>query len=116
MGRVAGKVAIVTGAASGMGQADAILLAAQGASVVLADLNELDGQAAAEKIGKSAVFMRLDVSDEENWKQVIAATLEKFGRLDVLVNNAGIIALGTIVDTTLESWRLVNSVNSDGVF
>ncbi len=116
MGRVAGKVAIVTGAASGMGQADAILLAAEGASVVLADLNELDGQAAAEKIGKNAVFMRLDVSDEENWKQVIDATLENFGRLDILVNNAGIIALGTIVDTTLESWRLVNSVNSDGVF
>jgi 3(or 17)beta-hydroxysteroid dehydrogenase len=116
MGRVAGKVAIVTGAASGMGQADAILLAAQGATVVLADLNESAGQAAAAKIGKNAVFMRLDVSDEENWKQVIAATLESFGRLDILVNNAGIIALGSIVDTTLESWRLINSVNSDGVF
>ena len=116
MGRVAGKVAIVTGAASGMGQADAILLAAQGATVVLADLNESAGQAVAKEIGKDAVFMRLDVSDEENWKQVIAATLETFGRLDILVNNAGIIALGTIVDTTLESWRLINSVNSDGVF
>ena len=116
MGRVAGKVAIVTGAASGMGQADAILLAAQGATVVLADLNESAGQAVAKEIGKDAIFMRLDVSDEENWKQVIAATLETFGRLDILVNNAGIIALGTIVDTTLESWRLINSVNSDGVF
>ena len=116
MGRVAGKVAIVTGAASGMGQADAILLAAQGATVVLADLNESAGQAVVKEIGKDAIFMRLDVSDEENWKQVIAATLETFGRLDILVNNAGIIALGSIVDTTLESWRLINSVNSDGVF
>jgi 3(or 17)beta-hydroxysteroid dehydrogenase len=116
MGRVAGKVAIVTGAASGMGQADAILLAAQGATVVLADLNESAGQAVVKEIGKDAIFMRLDVSDEENWKQVIAETLERFGRLDILVNNAGIIALGSIVDTTLESWRLINSVNSDGVF
>ncbi|MFL3653769.1 MAG: glucose 1-dehydrogenase [Halioglobus sp.] len=116
MNRVAGKVAIVTGAASGMGQADAILLAAQGATVVLADLNEPAGQTIAKEIGKNAIFMRLDVSDEDNWKEVIAATLDRFGRLDILVNNAGIIALGSIVDTTLESWRLVNSVNSDGVF
>ncbi|HEY6130805.1 MAG TPA: glucose 1-dehydrogenase [Halioglobus sp.] len=116
MGRVAGKVAIVTGGASGMGRADAQLLAAQGASVVVADLNEVDGKTVAAGIGDNAVFMRLNVTDEENWKYVIAATIEKFGRLDILVNNAGIIALGNIVDTTLESWRLVNSVNSDGVF
>ena len=116
MGRVAGKVAIVTGAASGMGKADALLLAAEGAKVVLADLNEADGKAVADAIGENAVFMTLNVTDEENWKSVIAATVETFGQLDILVNNAGIIALGNIVDTTLESWRLVNSVNSDGVF
>lgn len=116
MNRVAGKVAIVTGAASGMGKADARLLAAEGAIVVVADLNEVDGQAVADEIGDNAVFMRLNVTDEENWKSVIAATVKQFGKLDILVNNAGIIALGTIVDTDLESWRLVNSVNSDGVF
>ncbi len=116
MGRVAGKVAIVTGGASGMGRADARLLATEGARVVVADINESDGQAVAKGIGKDAMFMRLDVADEDNWKTVIAATVEKFGQLDILVNNAGIIALGSIVDTTLESWRLVNSVNSDGVF
>ncbi|MEZ5571888.1 MAG: glucose 1-dehydrogenase [Halioglobus sp.] len=116
MGRVAGKVAIVTGGASGMGKADAMLLAAEGAKVVVADLNEADGQAVADEIGASALFMRLNVADEDNWKAVIAATMEQFGQLDILVNNAGIIALGSIVDTTLESWRLVNSVNSDGVF
>jgi 3(or 17)beta-hydroxysteroid dehydrogenase len=116
MDRVAGKVAIVTGGASGMGKADAQLLAAEGAKVVVADLNEADGKTVAEAIGQNAVFMRLNVADEENWKSVIAATVETFGRLDILVNNAGIIALGTVVDTTLESWRLVNSVNSDGVF
>ncbi len=116
MGRVAGKVALITGGASGMGKADAHLLAAEGAKVVVADLNEVEGRAVAAAIGGDAVFMRLNVSDEDNWKTVIADTVEKFGRLDILVNNAGIIALGTIVDTTLESWRLVNSVNSDGVF
>lgn len=99
-----------------MGRADAQLLAAEGARVVVADLNESDGQAVAKGIGKNAMFMRLNVTDEDNWKYVIAATVEKFGQLDILVNNAGIIALGSIVDTTLESWRQINSVNSDGVF
>jgi 3(or 17)beta-hydroxysteroid dehydrogenase len=116
MGRVEGKVALVTGAASGMGRADARLLAAEGAHVVVADMNETDGKAVAEAIGERAVFMRLNVTDEDNWKSVIAAIIERFGRLDILVNNAGIIALGNIVETTLESWRLVNAVNSDGVF
>ena len=116
MGRVAGKVAIITGAASGMGKADAILLAREGASVVVADLNEKDGQAVAAAIGEAAVFMRLDVTDEDNWQAVIAATVERFGRLDILVNNAGMIALGTIVDTDMASWRKINAVNSDGVF
>ena len=116
MGRVAGKVAIVTGGASGMGKADAILLAREGATVVVADLNEKAGQEVAASIGEAAIFMRLDVSDEDNWKTLIAATVEQFGRLDILVNNAGMIALGTIVDTDLASWRKINAVNSDGVF
>ena len=116
MGRVAGKVAIVTGAASGMGKADAQLLAAEGAQVVVTDFNEVDGQAVADDIGDNAVFMRLDVTDEDNWRSVVAATVEQFGRLDILVNNAGMIALGSIVDTELEDWRRVNAVNSDGVF
>ena len=116
MGRVAGKVAIVTGAASGMGKSDAELLAREGARVVLADLNETGGQAVADAIGDAAIFMRLDVTDEDNWRSVIAATVEHFGRLDILVNNAGMIALGTIVDTDLAAWRMINAVNSDGVF
>jgi 3(or 17)beta-hydroxysteroid dehydrogenase len=116
MGRVAGKVAIVTGGASGMGKADAILLAREGARVVVADLNEKDGMEVARGIGDNALFLRLDVTDEDNWKTVISATLEQFGRLDILVNNAGMIALGTIVDTDLATWRKINAVNSDGVF
>ena len=116
MGRVSGKVAIITGGASGMGKADAMVLAREGARVVVADLNEKDGQAVADAIGDNAVFMRLDVTDEDNWKAVVSATVERFGRLDILVNNAGMIALGTIVDTDLASWRKINAVNSDGVF
>jgi 3(or 17)beta-hydroxysteroid dehydrogenase len=116
MGRVSGKVAIVTGAASGMGKADAHLLAREGARVVVTDLNEEDGQAVADAIGDNAIFLRLDVTDEDNWKAVIAATVEQFGGLHILVNNAGMIALGSIVDTELQSWRMINAVNSDGVF
>jgi 3(or 17)beta-hydroxysteroid dehydrogenase len=106
----------VTGGASGMGKADAIALAREGARVVVADLNAEGGQAVADAIGDSATFMRLDVTDEDNWQSVVAATVEKFGRLDILVNNAGMIALGNIVDTDLAMWRKINAVNSDGVF
>jgi 3(or 17)beta-hydroxysteroid dehydrogenase len=116
MDRVKGKVAIITGAASGMGRADAVLLAQEGAQVVLTDLNEKDGQAAADSIGGNALFIRHDVTDEQNWKEVIATTLEHFGRLDILVNNAGLMTMGSIVDTDLDSYRLTNAVNSEGVF
>ena len=116
MGRVEGKVVIVTGAASGMGRADAELLAREGARVVVTDLNEADGRQVAESIGDAAIFLRLDVTDEANWASVIATTVETFGRLDVLVNNAGMIALGNVVETDLQAWRQINAVNSDGVF
>ncbi|WP_027872709.1 SDR family oxidoreductase [Spongiibacter marinus] len=116
MGRVAGKVCIVTGAASGMGKADAIMLAAEGANVVLTDLNEKDGQAVAEQIGEKAIFIKHDVSSEADWQNVVNTAVEKFGRLDVLVNNAGMMALGNIVECSLEDYRRVNSVNSEGVF
>ncbi|MEM0954150.1 MAG: glucose 1-dehydrogenase [Pseudomonadota bacterium] len=116
MGRVEGKVAIVTGAASGMGKADAIRLAEEGARVVLTDLNEADGRAVAESIGDNALFMRHDVSDEAQWETVVARTVEHFGGLNILVNNAGFISIGSVVDTELEAWRKLMAVNSDGVF
>lgn len=116
MNRVQGKVAIVTGGASGMGKADAQLLAREGAQVVIADMDEAGGRAVVESIGSAARFVRLDVSDEENWQAIIAETRETLGALHVLVNNAGMIRLGTVVDTQLEDWRRINAVNSDGVF
>jgi 3(or 17)beta-hydroxysteroid dehydrogenase len=116
MNRVEGKVAIVTGAASGMGRADAVKLAEEGARVVLTDLNEADGQAVADSIGDAALFLRQDVSDEADWESVVARTLEHFGRLDILVNNAGLMTMASVVDADLESWRKTFAVNCDGVF
>ena len=116
MGRVAGKVALVTGAASGMGRADAIALAREGARVVVADLNEDAGRAVVDEIGDRAVFMRLDVSSEAGWEQVIADTVARFGGLHVLVNNAGLMLLGSVVDTTLDDFRRTSAVNTEGVF
>ncbi len=116
MNRVKDKVCIVTGAASGMGRADAKMLAAEGAKVVLTDLNEKDGQAAAAEIGDKALFIKHDVSSEADWEKVVATAVSHFGGLDVLVNNAGMMTMGSVVDCTLEDYRKVNAVNSDGVF
>lgn len=116
MGRVEGKVAIVTGGASGLGRADAELLVAEGARVVITDVNAKDGAALAERLGPNALFLEQDVRDEERWKQVIAETVRHFGRLDVLVNNAGVVVVATPEETTLEQFRFANAVMSEGVF
>jgi 3(or 17)beta-hydroxysteroid dehydrogenase len=116
MGRVQDKVAVVTGAASGVGKEDAILLAREGARVVLTDLNEEAGRAVAAAIGEQALFVRQDISVEDDWKAVIQAAEDKFGGVDVLVNNAAILQYGTIEDTTLEQWQKVQRINSDGYF
>ncbi len=116
MDRVKGKVCIVTGAASGMGKADAIKLAAEGAKVVLTDLNEKDGQAVADQIGENAIFIKHNVTSESDWQTVVSTAVEKFGGLDVLVNNAGMMTMGSVVDCSLEDYRRVNAVNSEGVF
>jgi len=88
--RLAGKVAIISGAASGMGAATALMFAREGAKVVIADVLEHEGRQVADGIGVSARFEPLDVTQEESWAAVVTATTGQFGKLDVLVNNAGI--------------------------
>ena len=116
MGRVEGKVCIVTGAADGLGKADAIVLAREGATVVLTDINEEVGRKTAEEIGEKAIFVRQDVRDEDGWRDLVAMVEQRFGRLDVLVNNAGVLQRADIETVTLESWRFVMSVNVEGTF
>jgi 3(or 17)beta-hydroxysteroid dehydrogenase len=110
-------VAIVTGGASGIGAATCRLLAREGATVVVADLQDDLGAKVAAEIGGMAVFQRLDVASDADWQRVIDDTLRRFGRLDILVNNAGISGgQGTIETTTVENWERVHAVNLDGVF
>lgn len=119
MDRMKGKAALVTGAAKGLGEATAAMLAREGARVMLTDVDESGVKAAAERIVKSggdASFLAHDVSREDDWRRVMAETMRRFGQLDALVNNAG-VALGESVErTTLEQWRWLLSINLDGVF
>ena len=115
-GRVAGKVAIVTGAASGLGKRTAEMLAGEGARVVLTDINLAGAQLAAAGIGDGAVALAQDVTDEARWQAVIAETVETFGGLHILVNNAGIGTPGTVEETSFEDWRQVHAIDLDSVF
>ncbi len=116
MGRLEAKVALVTGAARGMGEAIARRFAAEGARVVLADVLDAPGRAAAARIGEAALFVRLDVTDEGEWERAVAAAEASFGRLDVLVNNAGVVRSAPLLETSLEDYRRVVEVNQTGVF
>jgi NAD(P)-dependent dehydrogenase (short-subunit alcohol dehydrogenase family) len=121
MTRVAGKVALVTGAASnpGLGRATALTLAREGARLVVTDIDEPGVEACAEairKAGGEALALRHDVTREADWQAVVARTLDAFGRLDVLVNNAGIAVLKTLEDMTLAEWNRQLEVNLTSVF
>lgn len=119
MARVAGKIVIVTGAASGIGQASAELLAGEGATVIAADVTDGAGKALVAKLGGKHRFRHHDVTDEASWQNLIAETERDFGRLDGLVNNAGVsgpVPAADIEHETLETWRKINAVNLEGVF
>jgi NAD(P)-dependent dehydrogenase (short-subunit alcohol dehydrogenase family) len=116
MNRVQGKVAIVTGGAMGIGEACAAMLAAEGATVALTDVNRTAGEAAARRIGTRAVFLPHDVSREDEWQRVMAEVERRFGRLDILVNNAGLGIMGDVEHASFESWRTLMAVNLEGVF
>lgn len=115
MGRVAGKVALITGAASGLGAADAKRLAEEGAQVVLTDRNVAMGHETAAAI-PGALFLEHDVRDEARWQQVIAETVAQFGGLHILVNNAGLVRFATVEECTLEEFRLHQQVMVEGTF
>ena len=114
--RLPGKIAIITGAASGMGAATARLFAREGAKVVVADVDEKSGSEVATAIGAAARFERLDVTDEAAWERVVAATVRHFGRLDILVNNAGISGSSSTDVYSTEGWHRIIAINATGVF
>ncbi|HEX2114533.1 MAG TPA: glucose 1-dehydrogenase [Alphaproteobacteria bacterium] len=116
MARLQDKVAIVTGAAQGIGQATAALLIEEGAHVVLTDAAVRAGEEAAARLGPRAAFKALDVTDAAQWERVIGETEAEFDGLDILVNNAGIVLLKDIETTSLDEWRHIHAVNLDGPF
>jgi NAD(P)-dependent dehydrogenase (short-subunit alcohol dehydrogenase family) len=116
MGRIEGKVAIVTGGGSGIGRATALLLAREGANVIVTDLDAGAGQAVVADLGPAGRFVPQDVAAEDGWPPVIETALEVFGGLDILVNNAGSALEGTVESATLEDWQRVFAVNVEGIF
>jgi cyclopentanol dehydrogenase len=117
--RLQDKVAIITGAARGMGAAEARIFAKEGAKVILADIQVEDGQSVTQEIidaGGQAVFVEMDVSKQSDWQRTIDAAISNFGKINVLVNNAGIIERDSLEETTEETWDRIMAVNAKGVF
>ena len=116
MGRLEGKTALVTGAASGIGLQTSIRLAEEGALVMMTDINHKEGLQQAEKLGANATFLKLDITEEEEWISALDETVKRFDRLDILVNSAGMVLIADVEQITLEDWRKVHAVNLDGTF
>jgi NAD(P)-dependent dehydrogenase (short-subunit alcohol dehydrogenase family) len=119
MGRVQGKIALVTGGASGIGRASALLLGKEGATVIVTDVQDDMGQDTARKIkqdGGDAMYLTHNVTDEDAWVRVIGEIRACYGKLHVLVNNAGIAIAGPVTDMSLADWRRQQAINLDGVF
>lgn len=114
--RLQDKIILVTGAGRGVGLANSKLMVAEGAKVVMTDINTEHGEAAAKGIGNHAMFIQHDVSKEDDWTSVIDTIKDTYGRLDGLVNNAAILHFGEIDNESLEGWQRIQSVNSDSVF
>ncbi len=119
MGRVQDKVCLITGGTAGIGYASAELMCREGAKVALTDIRAAEGEAAAQTLrdqGYDAIFIEQDVTDEARWKEVVAEVVARYGRLDVLVNNAGVGAGTDLEESDLAHWRFVHSVNLEAVF
>ncbi|MBV1916100.1 MAG: glucose 1-dehydrogenase [Pseudomonadales bacterium] len=119
MARLENKVAFVSGGASGLGRAQSMTMAREGASLVVTDINEAGAQAVADEIksaGGKAIALKQDVTIEAGWEEAIATTVSEFGSLSILVNNAGIATGGNAEDGTLEDWNHLMSINLDAVF
>ncbi|MER5767610.1 SDR family NAD(P)-dependent oxidoreductase [Streptomyces sp. NPDC001985] len=116
MGKLDGRVFLITGAARGQGEQEARIFAAEGARVVLADVLDKEGEAVAAELGDGAHYLRLDVSREADWAAAVTAAKERFGKLDGLVNNAGILRFNALTSTPLEEFQQVTGVNQTGVF
>ena len=115
-GRLAGRAAVVSGGASGIGRATCLRLAGEGARVVVADIDRASGAALAAEIGERAFFHPLDVTDRDAWRALSEETQARCGGLDILVNSAGILAGGTVEDTSLAAWRRMLDINLKGTF
>ncbi len=116
MGRVDDKVALISGGARGMGASHARMLVAEGAKVVIGDILDDEGKALADELGDSARYVHLDVTDPEQWKAAVSTAVDEFGKLNVLVNNAGTVALGPLKTHDLKKWQQVLDVNLTGTF
>lgn len=117
--RLAGKVALISGGARGMGAAEAAMFCGEGASVVIGDVLDAEGKAVESEIGGKGgriAYIHLDVTSEADWQAAVDLAVSRFGKLDVLVNNAGIGAHGRVEDTSAEAWDRVMAINAKGVF
>ena len=117
--RLENKVALISGGARGMGAAEARMFAREGAKVVIGDVLEAEGrqvEAEINEVGGECVFVHLDVTQEAEWQQAVETAVSRFGKLNILVNNAGIVLRGVLEDTSSEDWDRVMAVNAKGVF
>ncbi len=116
MGRVDGKVAVISGGARGMGAAHARALVAEGGKVVIGDILDDEGKKLADEIGDAARYVHLDVTQPSEWEAAVSTAVDEFGRLNVLVNNAGVVALGQLGQFNVDKWNKVIDVNLNGTF